>query len=281
MNKLNLFGRNIGAAGPWAKTAVVAGFIALLYYSVLDKLVQDWINLPDFSHGFLIPLVSLYVVYDRRHLLAQLTPNGQWSGLAWVVAGMAVLLLGHLAMEYFTMRISLLLVIAGSVLFLLGKAYLKLLLFPIGYLVFMIPIPSFFLDRITFPMQLAASKVSAAMLQMIGIPVLRQGNVLELAHTSLEVAEACSGLRSLLSLLALAVVLAFFSQKTFSRKAVLVASTLPIAMVSNIVRVTGTGILANYFGIAAAQGFFHSFSGWVLYLVAFGCFLGLSYTLRR
>jgi exosortase len=263
------------------QSAIAAGAILLLYYPVLERLVDDWINLPDFSHGFLIPLVSLYLLYDRRHRLAEIQPKGAWSGLVWIGIGLSVLVLGRLSMEYFTTRVSLLIVIAGSVLLLLGKDYLKLTLFPIAYLIFMIPIPSFLMDKLTFPLQLIASSLSASVLNIIGIPVLREGNILELANTSLEVAEACSGIRSMLSLLALAVIFAYFNQKTFGKRAILVLSGIPIAIVANTVRVTGTGVLAHLFGDGAAQGFFHDFSGWAMYIVAFGCLLGVGGAMRK
>ena len=135
----------------------------------------------------------------------------------------------------------------------------------------MIPIPSILMDRITFPMQLFASKVAANMLYLTGIPVLREGNVMVLTNTSLEVAEACSGIRSLISLLALSVVFAYFSQKETWKRILLVLSTFPIAIIANAARVTGTGILAHYYGDSVAQGFFHGFSGWILFVVAFIC----------
>lgn len=263
------------------QSAVAAGVILLLYYPVLERLVDDWINLPDFSHGFLIPLVSLYLLYDRRHRLAEIQPQGAWSGLILIGIGLSVLVMGRLSMEYFTTRVSLLIVIAGSVLLLLGKDYLKSTLFPIAYLIFMIPIPSFLMDKLTFPLQLIASTLSASALNVIGIPVLREGNILELANTSLEVAEACSGIRSMLSLLALAVIFAYFNQKSLGKRIILVLSGIPIAVIANTARVTGTGVLAHFFGEGAAQGFFHSFSGWAMYIVAFGCLLGVGSAMRK
>jgi exosortase len=169
------------------------------------------------------------------------------------------------------MRFSILVVLGGIILFLLGKEFYKILLFPLVFLVFMIPIPSVLMDRITFPMQLFASKVAAKSLYLIGIPVLREGNIIRLANTSLEVAEACSGIRSLISLLALSVIFAYFSQKTAFKRVLLVLSTFPIAIIANAARVTGTGILAHYYGDKVAQGFFHGFSSWILFVVALVC----------
>jgi exosortase A len=250
---------------------ILIGALAILYAPVINGLVNDWINLPDFSHGFLVPLISLYLVYEKRKQLSAMEPKGQWSGLAVILIGVLLLFLGNLATEYFTMRFSLLVTIGGIVLFLLGKQFYRAVLFPILFLIFMIPIPSIFMDRITFPMQLFASSVAARSLDLIGIPVLREGNILHLANTSLEVAEACSGIRSLMALLALSIIFAYFTQKETWKRIVLVLSTFPIAILANAARVSGTGILAHYYGDSVAQGFFHGFSGWILFVVAFIC----------
>jgi len=253
------------------KLAIIAVCLVLLYFRILQGLVSDWVRMPDFSHGFLIPIVSLYFVYERRKQYSVLSPSSHWAGLALLLFGVMLYLLGNLAAEFFTMRFSMLVVLGGIILFLLGKEFFKTLLFPLVFLVFMIPIPSVLMDRITFPMQLFASKVAARSLDLIGIPVLREGNIIQLANTSLEVAEACSGIRSLISLLALSVVFAYFSQNTTWKRIVLVLSTFPIAIIANAARVTGTGILAHHYGDQVAQGFFHGFSGWILFVVAFVC----------
>ena len=263
------------------KLAIILACLVLLYFRVVQGLVSDWLHLPDFSHGFLIPIVSLYFVYERRKELLVLNRSNNWTGLSLLLFGIVLLLLGNLATEYFTMRFSMLVVLGGIVLFLLGKKFFKTLLFPIVFLIFMIPIPSVLMDRITFPMQLFASKVAARSLYLIGIPVLREGNIIQLANTSLEVAEACSGIRSLISLLALSVVFAYFSQNTTWKRNLLVLSTFPIAIIANAARVTGTGILAHHYGDKVAQGFFHGFSGWILFVVAFICLFFLGAMLSR
>ena len=263
------------------KSAIIVGCLVILYFRVLEGLVSDWLHLPDFSHGFLIPIVSLYFVYERRKELSVLSPSTAWGGFGLIVLGILLLLLGNLATEYFTMRFSMLVVLAGIILFLLGKEFYKALLFPLVFLIFMIPIPSVLMDRITFPMQLFASKVAAKSLYLIGIPVLREGNIILLANTSLEVAEACSGIRSLISLLALSVVFAYFSQKTIVKRVLLILSTFPIAIIANAARVTGTGILAHHYGDKVAQGFFHGFSGWILFVVAFVCLFLLGAMLSK
>ena len=145
----------------------------------------------------------------------------------------------------------------------------------------MIPIPSILMAQVTFPMQLFASKVASRSLDLVGIPVLREGNVILLANTSLEIAEACSGIRSLISLLALSVVFAYISQRVTWKRVLLVLSTFPIAIIANAARVSGTGVLAHYYGDSVAQGFFHGFSGWILFVVAFVCLFLLGALLAK
>lgn len=253
------------------KLGIILACFVVLYFRVMQGLVTDWLHLPDFSHGFLIPIVSLYLVYEKRKELSALNRCSNWTGLPLLLFGIVLLLLGNLATEYFTMRFSMLIVLGGIILFLLGKEFFKTLLFPLVFLILMIPIPSILMGRATFPMQLFASKVAAKFLYLTGIPVLREGNIILLTNTSLEVAEACSGIRSLISLLALSVVFAYFSQNTTWKRIVLVLSTFPIAIIANAARVTGTGILAHHYGDQVAQGFFHGFSGWILFVVAFVC----------
>ena len=253
------------------KLGMILACTGLLYAPVIEKLVYDWINLPDFSHGFLIPIISFYFVYAKRKQLANVSVSGQWMGLGLMVSGILLNLIGNLANEYFTTRFSFLVVIGGVILFILGKDFYKILQFPLIFLVFMIPIPSILMDQVSFPMQLFASKVAAKSLDMIGIPVLREGNIIQLANTSLEVAEACSGIRSLMSLLTISVLLAYFGQSRFPKRVLLVVSAFPVAIVANAARVTGTGVLAYYYGNAAAEGFFHGFSSWIIFVVGLIC----------
>jgi len=263
------------------KSGIIVACLVVLYFHVLQGLVSDWIHMPDFSHGFLIPFVSIYFIYERRNQLKTLPLSGNWVGLGWLILGVVLLFIGKIAYQWFTMEFSMLVVLCGIILYLLGKEFLRMLFFPLCFLIFMIPLPSILMQQITFPMQLFASKVAGGFLYFIGIPALREGNVILLANTSLEVAEACSGIRSLISLLALSVVFAYFSQKTTLKRLLLILSTFPIAIIANAARVTGTGILAHHYGDNVAQGFFHSFSGWILFVVAFICLFIVGSLLSR
>jgi exosortase len=159
--------------------------------------------------------------------------------------------------------------IIGAVLFILGWQHLKLLAFPLGVLLLMVPIPAIIFNQIVFPLQLIASRAGETALATAGIPVLREGNIIILANTTLEVAEACSGIRSLVSLLTLAIVFGYFTDPRPGVRVAIALCAIPVAILSNALRVAGTGIAAHYYGAAAAEGFFHSFSGWIVFIAAF------------
>jgi len=248
-----------------AKIATCTICLAILYYTVFQTIISDWSNDPDFSHGFLIPLISLFLVWQRSDDLEKLKASPNNFGIPIILLGLFFLIIGNLAAEYFTQRLSFIIVLTGIILFLLGWQYLKLLAFPLIYLIFMIPLPSILMLKITFPMQIFAAKVGAFALQLLDIPVLREGNVIHLVDNTLDVERACSGIRSLLSLLALGTVLAYFLNKETWKRALVILSCFPIAIIINAFRVSMTGILAHYYGMKAAEGFFHGFSGVVLY----------------
>ncbi len=254
---------------------VIAAFLVLLvsfgllYREVINKLIHDWLNDENYSHGLLIVPVALYFVWERRNRLTQSEPRPAKTGLILILGSLATLLAGVLGSELFLMRISILGAVAGTVLFMYGWKHLRILLFPILFLLLMIPIPAIIFNQIAFPLQLLASRFGEMALSTAGIPVLREGNVIQLANTSLEVAEACSGIRSLVSLLTLGIIYGYFADARIWVRIALAFTTIPIAILANGLRVAGTGIAAHYYGPQAAQGFFHTFSGWLIFIVAF------------
>jgi exosortase A len=266
--------RFVGAA------ALVAG-LALVYWRVFEKLIYDWGHDDNYSHGFLIIPIALYFVWERRERLLSLPLKPSWFGLIVFAGGISVLMAGLLGAELFLTRISLLGVIAGIILFLFGWAHLRALTFPMAFMLLMIPLPAIIFNQIAFPLQLLASRAGEAAISAAEIPVLREGNVLVLARTTLEVAEACSGIRSLISLLALGIVFGYFTDSRVRVRTLIALSTIPVAIVSNGARVAGTGILAHHWGPEAAQGFFHEFSGWVVFMVAFALMLALQQLIVR
>ena len=252
---------------PWAAIAWFGILLIVAYFPILRHLVWQWSTDEDVGHGFFVPLVSGYIVWQRRERLAALQWKPAWWGLALLVWGGLQAYIGLLGAELFLQRTAFLISLVGLLLVLGGTALVAELMFPLLLLPFMIPLPTVVYNRITFPLQLFASRVAEVLLGAIDIPVLREGNVLELASQKLSVAEACSGIRSLLSLSFLALVYAyFFDSKVWMRWALFIG-VLPIAILANAGRVTITGILSER-DPELARGFFHELEGFVIFVIA-------------
>lgn len=258
-------------------------FLALgvLYFALLREMAGDWAIDPNYSHGYLVPFIAAYFLWQRREKLMEAESQPASTGLLVMGAGLGMFFLGDLAAEYFTMRFSFLVVLAGIVLVLAGWEIFRLVLFPLGYLIFMIPLPYTLYDSIAFPLKLFAAKAATAVLQIIWIPIHREGNILILENQTLEVADACSGIRSLVSLLALGVAMAAMFQRTTPRRIALVAAAVPIALFVNVLRIVVTGLLTHYVGPEAALGFFHEFEGMVVFAVALVMLFGTNLVLDR
>lgn len=241
--------------------------LILCYAPVLYRLVLQWAHDDDMGHAFFVPLVSGYLIWTRRAELNAQKPVPNYWGLVLVIFGAVQLMLGTLSAQIFIARTAFLLSLIGAVWFLSGTRTLKILAFPLFLLVFMYPIPAIIYARLTLPLQLFASSVAETILNFIGIPVLRDGNVLELASQRLSVVEACSGIRSLLTLSYLALVYGYFFDRKVWMRWALLAATVPIAIAANATRVTLTGIISEY-RTDWAHGFFHTVEGWVLFAVA-------------
>ncbi len=250
-------------------TVAVASFL-LLYWPVLTGLVHDWIHDGNYSHGFVIVPFAVYFAWERRHRLARANATPALGGLAVVLGGLGLLLVGRLGADLFLTRFSVLIVLVGAIAFIAGWVAVRILAFPLGFLLLMIPLPAIVFNQVTFPLQLLASRVGEAGLASLHIPVLREGNLIVLARTTLEVAEACSGIRSLVSLLTLGIIYGYFLDRRLWVRAVVAVSTVPVAILVNGLRVAGTGVAAHYLGAQTAQGFLHTFSGWLVFVVALG-----------
>ena len=256
-----------GVTASWVVIAWVAALAVLAYLPVIRYLSQQWMADDDMGHGFFVPVVAGYIAWSRRNDLAKAQIRPNYWGLAVIAWGAIQLLLGTVGAELFLQRTALVITIAGCILLAWGPGVLKIMAFPVCLLLFMIPIPRVIYTQITFPLQLLASRVAEFLLSLIGIPVLRDGNILELASQKLSVVEACSGIRSLLSLSFLSLVYAFFfDRKPWMRWALLVL-TVPIAITANAGRVTITGILSEV-KPDLAQGFSHEIEGWIIFIAA-------------
>ncbi len=262
------------------KITVIVLLLGWIYSSILAKLAAQWWHDPNFSHGFFVPAFSLYVLWEQRGRLLTLPRKPSWAGLAILVVALATLIVGVLGAELFLSRTSLLLVIAGLVVFFLGWRYQRAVLLPWAFLLLMIPIPSILFNQITFPLQLFASKVAATVLPWLGVPVLREGNIIQLPAMPLEVAEACSGIRSLLSLGTLAIIYGYLMEKRTAVRVALALAAVPIAVAANSSRIVGTGLLVQYWGPDKAEGFFHGFSGWLIFVVSLALLFSVHQILR-
>lgn len=285
---------SVPATRHYWRALAIAFAILFTYAAVLAKLSRDWWTDENYSHGLLIPFIIGYILWLQRDKFAAepARPSVLLGGLA-VAFALFALFTGVAGAELYTQRMSLVLLSAGIVVYFGGLGFLRLILVPLGLLILAIPIPAIVFNKIAFPLQLFASRCAVWSMSMLGIPVLRQGNVIELKPLNsfdtrkLEVVEACSGIRSLMTLMTLAVVFAYFTYPRsndsggprgrfgwlrsygFWRTTIIIFSAVPIAILTNASRVSGTGILSHYYGTGVADGFFHSFSGWAIYVVAF------------
>jgi exosortase len=229
--------------------------------------LQWWSN-PDYGHGFFVPLLSFFILWRERERLTKSEVRPSNFGFVVMLGAVGLLLLGSLGAELFISRFSMLVLLTGMILFLAGWDTLRAVSFPLSYLIWMIPIPIIIYNQITFPLQLVASRLATAWLELVQVPVLRDGNVLVMSNYSLEVVEACSGIRSLMTLIALAVAYGYLVEPRRWVRYVLVLLMIPIAVVTNAIRIMGAGMLAHRYGPAAAEGFLHKFSGWVIFMSA-------------
>jgi exosortase len=261
------------AVGAWVLSA------ATLYAAVLVKLVQQWGADPTYSHGFLVPPIALFLVYRERDRLRDTPFRPSSVGLAVVAFSLILYGLGSLGAELFVTRISLIGVIAGTVLYVCGWNHLRLVAFPLAFLIFMIPLPAIVFDRATVSLQLVASRMGEDLLRAADVPVLRDGNILTLPTITLEVNDACSGIRSLMALLSVCALVGYFSDAPPWQRALLVFAALPVAIGLNGVRIAATGLAASRFGPAAATGAIHETSGWLVFVLALVVVVALQRTL--
>src|SRR5215469_11294047 len=257
---------------PWLSIAWFGILLIGCFAPVLGRLIRQWNHDPDMGHGFFVPVIAAFIVWQRREELAMVKPQPNPWGLAVVLVGALQLLMGTLGAELFTARLAFVISLIGAVWYLGGTVMLKKLAFPLFLLFFMIPIPAIIYSSLTLKLQIFASKLADDALTLLAIPVYREGNILFLPHQTLSVVDACSGIRSLLSLTFLSLVYGYFFETKTWMRVVLFFSTIPIAIIANGSRVTITGIITQV-DPKLAEGFFHEAEGWVIFMVALGILL--------
>ena len=257
--------------------AIVIGslLITCLGAPLAPELVRDWLRKEDYSHGFLIPLVAAYLLWRRPGNWKWGEVHPSWMGPVVVTLGVILRLLSEVAVEQFAQRVSVLVVAAGLILSLWGVRGVAAWAFPLAYLMLMIPLPGVLYNTLSFPLRILATHVAAELIAFLGIPVFQDGNVLQLARATLEVVEACSGIRSLISLLSVSGACGYLYLSNWGRRLALIVATVPVALVGNILRLTFTGLLADRYGQEVADGFLHTASGMVVFLLGTLAIIGI------
>lgn len=255
----------------WLPIAILIICFAALYQHVIIKMVQDWLGDDNYGHGFMIPFITAYFIWQRKDDFSKLQVNPANTGIVILFSGLLILFVGTIGAELFMMRFSMLIVIYGLIIFLKGVEFGKITLAPVAYLIFMIPLPAIIWNKIAFPLKLFATKMAVNTIKLAQIPAYREGNIIHLNNTTLQVVDACSGMRSLVSLLALSAAFVLAAGYSKIKKLALFLSAVPIAILLNIARLSFTALLTQYFNPQIAQGFLHELSGIFVFIFAIPC----------
>jgi exosortase len=260
----------------YVQAGVLFLLAAWLYGPLALRMASQWWQDPNYTHGFFVPVFSLFLLWERRAKLATLRIKPAWSGLVILLFALMTLILATIKSGFFLYRVSVLLFIAGVVVFLAGWKHLEAIAFPLAFLVLMIP-SSTLVEQITFPLQIIASKTASFLLMLAGVPAIREGNIILLPSARLEVAEACSGIRSLFSLLTLTIVYGYLAESKIGIRVLLALMAVPISVFANALRIAFTGLMVEGWGVERAEGTIHALSGWLVFVAS----LALIFLLHR
>jgi exosortase D (VPLPA-CTERM-specific) len=265
----------------WIVAALCAGLLGVIYYDALALMVGIWVDDENYGHGFFVPFISLFLIWMKRDKIRALEPRGSWWGLSLIAASLALYIVGELGTLAPLLQLSFWLAVVGLCWTALGGRIVRALSFPLLYLLTMIPLPQFLLQGLSGQLQLLSSALGVGCLQVVGVTAFREGNVIDLGPIQLQVVEACSGLRYLFPLMSLALLCAYLFQGPMWKRAVVFLSSMPIAIVLNGFRIGVIGVLVEYFGAGAADGFLHLFEGWVIFLISLAILAFVMWGLAR
>jgi exosortase len=252
-----------------------------IFYPVYPELFSTWMNHSNNSHGILVPIISVFLIWQKRKELSREKIGSSAWGAVILIVSICLYIIAYAGAIAVVSRAMIVFSLMGLILFNFGRRIFSIIAFPLFYLIFMVPVPESIYTLVAFPLQLFATKISAFLINAFSIPVLREGNMLYFANTQLEVAEACSGLRSMTSYIMLSFLFAYMMKKSWRNRILIILSAIPLALITNIIRVTGTGILAHFYGDRAARSFLHEFSGLAVFALGFMMLLGLYGVLNK
>jgi exosortase D (VPLPA-CTERM-specific) len=265
----------------WLALAAALALLIVAFREPLQLMVNIWFDRPEYSHGVLIPLIALFLVWQRKDALAECRMHGSWAGVALVAFGLVVHAVGHLATLWVLQQYAFLIVLYGLVLATTGWQVFRLLWMPLLILVFMIPLPEFLLQNFSAHLQLISSQLGVWVIRLFGISVFVEGNVIDLGQLQLQVAEACDGLRYLFPLMTLGFLMAYFYRAAMWKRVLLFLASIPITILMNSLRIGLIGVTVEYWGVKMAQGFLHDFEGWVVFMASTAVMLLLMMLLSR
>lgn len=266
---------------PYLKFGIIAGLVIYLYYPELLTTVQSWSSGYQYSHGYLIPLVSGYLIWRRRHDLRSSLVEPDMLGLFILVPGILLLIIGYAGYEPFIKRYSLIITMIGLVYFLLGKKITKMLLFPIGYLILMLPVPFIFFKSLAANLRTINIKAAYAITEVLGVPIIQEGATLCLPNATLQVIDWCTGIQSLIAMMAISLLYVYLTRMTLTGKIVLVFLSIPLAVAGNIFRILVNIFLAYFFGDKVLGGIIHHFQGMINFSFTLLLLIIVSFLIKR
>ncbi len=269
------------SSGLWIFVFVVAALLGITFYIGIREMIHVWNVREEYSYGYLIPFITLFLIWQRKNVVEGIPFSGSWVGVLVVAFGLMLFFLGSLSTIKTIVQYALLIVVIGSALAIMTWKGLKPVFIPLLFLAFMVPLPGVFLNNLSSQLQLLSSDIGVGITRLFGISVYLEGNVIDLGSYKLQVVEACSGLRYLFPLMALSFICAYIFEGAFWKRAVIFLSSMPITVLMNSFRIGVIGVLVEYWGIAQAEGFIHNFEGWAVFMACFGIIVGEIWILTK